>query len=75
MKSACSAATAAGAIFVVSARAGLPVSPDALLAAFDERTTQAGVAALPASAAPAVRVALVAEERARACRRVSEEVL
>ena len=75
MKSACSAATAEGGSFVVAARPGLPVSPDALLAAFDERTTGMGAAAVPASAARAARVALAGTVRAGACRRVAEEVL
>jgi large exoprotein involved in heme utilization and adhesion len=72
MRNACSAATAEGGSFVVSARPGLPVSPDALLAAFDERTTQTA-AATADSGAPAPRVAVAGA--LRACRRVSEEVL
>jgi hypothetical protein len=75
MKSACSAASAEGGSFVVAARPGLPVSPDALLAAFEERTTQAGIAAVSASAAEMARVALAGETGARGCRRASEEVL
>jgi filamentous hemagglutinin family protein len=77
MRSACSAATAEGGSFVVVARPGLPVSPDGPLAAFDERTTEAGTAAVPASAVQLARMALAREGEIRAsgCRRASEEVL
>jgi hypothetical protein len=52
------------------------VAPDALLAAFEERTKQATVAAAPVSHA-AASVALADGIRAGACRRAaeSEEVL
>jgi hypothetical protein len=75
MKNACSAATAEGGSFVVATHAGLPASPDALLAAFDAGGTGAGaVQATPAGRA-AARVAQARAFPTQGCPRAREEVL
>ena len=67
MKNACSAAAAEGGSFVVSARPGLPPSPDAPLLAFD-RGAAAGIVRTTPEMEQAARVALAGEYRARGCK-------